>query len=220
MNLIEEVLEWTEHVVINDKEESLGIASGYIVQLVSYLKDHPDTSKEVGPLIGKVKGLQKRIQGLEPIEWVRIGSGELAVGHRPGNKMLRDLKLQGATHLLTLLSNKEGARDIATQAAKEDLDWIHFPMESAKAPDTLRFEELRLLFGQMKEALEDKARIYIHCSAGIHRTGMITHAFFRYLGMTTEESKEMLGKLRQETSEGVGEERLAFAELFLSDQAR
>jgi protein tyrosine/serine phosphatase len=54
----------------------------------------------------------------------------------------------------------------------------------------------------------------IHCSAGIHRTGMIANALLRSLGLTADEAKAGLLTMRQVTHDGVGEHRLAWGEQF------
>lgn len=52
----------------------------------------------------------------------------------------------------------------------------------------------------------------IHCSAGIHRTGTIAYTLMRSNGFDKEEALESLKKMRKETFEGVGENRLEIAE--------
>jgi protein tyrosine/serine phosphatase len=55
---------------------------------------------------------------------------------------------------------------------------------------------------------------YIHCSAGIHRTGMITYGLLRYLGKDKNDAKQTLLNLREVTANQVGEERLTWADQF------
>ena len=70
----------------------------------------------------------------------------------------------------------------------------------------------------MIAALHKQARIYIHCSAGIHRTGMITHGFLRHAGLDATEARAQLKRLRVVTSESVGEDRMTWGERFYRDR--
>jgi protein-tyrosine phosphatase len=70
------------------------------------------------------------------------------------------------------------------------------------------------MFDRLKDNLEEGHHIYIHCSAGIHRTGMIANALLRYLGYTADESEALIAELRTHTAEGVGEHRLAWGDQF------
>ena len=62
--------------------------------------------------------------------------------------------------------------------------------------------------------LQQGHKIYIHCSAGIHRTGMITYGLLRYLGKDTNEAKQLLHQLREVTAAQVGDERLNWGDQF------
>lgn len=148
---------------------------------------------------------------LSPIE---IGNGLLALGHRLKVKVLADIKAQGVTHVVTLLSEKEGALDVKKAVEKNNLGWLWLPLENAKPPETYRLEEIRRMFSQWQALLEQGSYLYIHCAAGIHRTGMITYAFFRYLSLSSSESFQRLYTLRQILMEEVGYERFHWGNYF------
>lgn len=61
----------------------------------------------------------------------------------------------------------------------------------------------------------DNASLMIHCSAGIHRTGMITNALLRYLGLSAEDALKKIGLAREHTAAEVGEHRLAWGQSFI-----
>ena len=56
----------------------------------------------------------------------------------------------------------------------------------------------------------------VHCSAGIHRTGMFGYALLRAVGLDREASNAKLRELRAVTAEGVGDERLAWGDRIAS----
>ena len=66
------------------------------------------------------------------------------------------------------------------------------------------------MFSEIAKTLETGAGVYIHCSAGIHRTGMVAFALLRFLGLSADEAASGLAHLRKVTAEGVGEDRLAW----------
>lgn len=83
-------------------------------------------------------------------------------------------------------------------------------MESAKPPTEGQLKVLAQVFVQMNEILNNGGNIYIHCSAGIHRTGMISYAFLRFIDNEHKQAIQLLTKLRQVTGDGVGEERVVW----------
>lgn len=68
----------------------------------------------------------------------------------------------------------------------------------------------------MRAELERGGRVYVHCSAGLHRTGMVANAFLRWHGLSAADALALLTELRPLTAEQVGPERLAWGEQFSS----
>ncbi len=206
-DLINKVENWLQSPITSDIDSAIEYANDLLKELQSAMQQEGASRKEIGALIGKIKGAQNALKSIEAVNWVQIGNGYLAIGHRPATKFVNDLRLQNATHILTLLSEKEDARKIEALTKKNGLDWLWFPMDSAEPPAEERNTEVAELFRNMKEVLHSEGRIYLHCSAGIHRTGMIGYAFLRYIGNDEEKANKLLLNLRVETSEGVGEKR-------------
>src|SRR5688572_30393719 len=114
--------------------------------------------------------------------WIAVGGGHLAIGHRPKVKALSALAADGCTHVLTLLGEREGALDIREAAEHAGLVSLWLPLASgdpAQASERLVRETLK----DVRQALMGGGRVFIHCSAGIHRTGMIAFALLRSLGI-------------------------------------
>lgn len=212
--LKKEVENWLATPMENGIESAIHYSEELDARLQEALQSDPEAGQLIGPLIGKVKGLQKRLNNIEAVNWVKIGGGSLAIGHRPSNKLVSDIKLQSGTHILTLLSESEGAKAIQKETLKQDMTWLWLGMNSAEPPAKGRMSEFTSLFDDMIDVLENGGKIYLHCSAGIHRTGMISYAFLRYLGYSSDEAETRLKELRPTTSEGVGKERMAWGEQF------
>jgi protein-tyrosine phosphatase len=148
------------------------------------------------------------------VHWLSIGGGRLTVFHRPKLTLLASLKAQGCTHILTLLSEHEQAKNLGLAVSKLGLHWIWAPLPNGDPPGNARSDELRALLKNLAKILAEGGSILIHCSAGIHRTGMISNALLRSLGLTADEAKAGLLTMRQITHDGVGEHRLAWGEQF------
>lgn len=69
-------------------------------------------------------------------------------------------------------------------------------------------------YQQLEQILGEGAKMYIHCSAGIHRTGMLVFGLLLLLGYGDTEAKRILRDLRPETFEQVGQDRLQWARQF------
>ena len=141
------------------------------------------------------------------------GGGALALTHRP---KLRDFALlrdeQGATHLVTLLAANEQAAQVGAAAEAAGLTWVWIPMQGANVPSAERTAALSGELDKVRDLIAGGARVVVHCSAGIHRTGMFGYALLRTCGLAPEAAMETLATLRPVTAEGVGDQRLAWAE--------
>jgi protein-tyrosine phosphatase len=148
---------------------------------------------------------------------VAVRDGMLCIGHRPKHSDLFDLRDEGFTHVVTVQSKSEEARDIGHETERIGLRWIWLPLGTAKVPvkDEEDIRHIKTVLRQLVSLLnhsEPVAKIYLHCSAGLHRTGMITFALLRLLGYSQAEAMDLLTGLRELTAQNVGAERIAWAE--------
>lgn len=148
------------------------------------------------------------------VHWLCVGAGQLAIGHRPKLKALASIHASGATHLLTLLSESEGAKQVGNAARKASIQWLWLPLKNGDPPDDERLAEIMLMYQTLAQILSTGGRVFVHCSAGIHRTGMITNGLLRYLGHSEEEARATLATLRPITASEVGDDRLAWGRRF------
>ncbi len=146
------------------------------------------------------------------IDFVAAGGGLLAVTHRPKMRSLPEMRNLGVTHLVTLLSEREGARDIGAAAQEAGLEWRWVELADADPPPPSRDVELLSALTEIAALLHDRAAMVVHCSAGVHRTGMFTYALLRRTGLNNEDARRTLTRLRAFTAGGVGEHRLAWGE--------
>lgn len=183
-------------------------------EVQAFMAAQPDSRKVLGPLVGRMRSVRTVAPKKALLDWVPVLEGHMALGHRPRNKGLAVMRYEGTTHLVTLLSATEGAEDIGRRAKQAGLTWIWLPMSSAEPPDEDQLPAMRAAFDEMQSVLVSGGRIYLHCSAGIHRTGMMGYALLRHVGLTPDEAMNRLRALRVVTAEGVGQERLDWGDQF------
>lgn len=155
------------------------------------------------------------------LNWVKTGNGYIAIGHLPGGRIsFVSLKKAGTSVVLTLLQEHERARKIGEGLEKTGIKWIWFPFSASNPHSGKRkIEEVLKLFEKTSQLLETGNRIFIHCSAGIHRTGMITYGLLGYLGKTKDEAMGILKELRTVTALETGERRLKWGDQFFDKAA-
>lgn len=141
--------------------------------------------------------------------WRAVAGGHLAIGHRPGRRRREVLAEDGCTLVVSLLSHKESS-------ASEGPRRLRLPLASADPPGEERIPEIRACFERMHAALQGGGRLYVHCSAGLHRTGMITYAFLRTLGHSPPDALALLAELRPLTADEVGAHRLQWGEQLIA----
>jgi len=144
---------------------------------------------------------------LNNIIFYPILNGNLSIGHKPKIQNIKLFKQKGITHFLMLLSKSEGTTKIINELEKQNIKLLWLPLENGNPPPQSRYDEILSIFKTLKDILDDGGNIYIHCSAGIHRTGMITYAFLRYLNFDDIKSNKILKNLRDITAKDVGELR-------------
>ncbi len=137
---------------------------------------------------------------------------QILIGPRPGKKSKDAIKEMGTTHILTLLGDNEQPKNIAKIAKEIGASWLHFPIEGGK-PEILQTININNFFDYLLlQKLSEKDKVYVHCSAGIHRTGFIVYLLLRKRGLTDQKARLELANIRAVTAEQVGENRLELAQ--------
>jgi protein-tyrosine phosphatase len=145
-------------------------------------------------------------------KFVPVGGGALALSHRPKQRDMARLPSFCVTHVVTLLAEREGAKEIGEAVRRAGLTWFWCPLDNGQPPDAQRTAELREVITELAALVAGGATILIHCSAGIHRTGMFGYALLRQLGLDPAAARAKLTELRAVTGEGVGADRLAWGD--------
>ncbi len=190
-------------------------AETMIAEMRNAIKADPAAGKELGQLMASLNQALKSQPQLPDINWVAVANGLLAIGHKPGGKVsFEGLKQSGVTAVVTLLQENEGAEDIGRQANKVEINWVWFPFSASNPLDGEDAWKVSELYKNLEAQLNAGGKIYLHCSAGIHRTGMITYGLLRYIGNEKKLAMQVLHSLREVTFQQAGEERLAWGDQF------
>jgi predicted protein tyrosine phosphatase len=146
------------------------------------------------------------------LTWVPVGAGRLALWHRPGRKHLTAIRDAGCSHLVTLLSEREGAREIGEAATNAGFTWIWLPLPNSDEPVGAARAILEHGLSELSRLLDEGRALLIHCSAGIHRTGMTAYALLRHRGLDREQALSIIGQSRAHTRDGVQERHLRWGD--------
>ena len=87
-------------------------------------------------------------------------------------------------------------------------------MSASSLPEGKQIKKVRLLFESIEDKLTNGERIFIHCAAGIHRTGAFTYGLLRYMGYSAEIAKEKINLLRTITYQQAQIKHWAWGEQF------
>ncbi|MEZ6140912.1 MAG: tyrosine-protein phosphatase [Zavarzinella sp.] len=144
------------------------------------------------------------------VSWVLLGQGRLALSNRPKLKDIPKLADAGCQRIVTIQGRNELPGQIERAAKAVGLPWTWVPVGHGKAPDDEADMYLRRGLAVLVAAMEVGESVLVHCSAGIHRTGMLAFALLRWLGITESEALDIIATMRPVTREGVRAEHLAW----------
>lgn len=146
------------------------------------------------------------------INFRKVGHGRLALFHRPRGTDFPTLFSLGCTHVITLLKKSEGAERYGNLTRESGMEWIWLPVPNGKYPDADVQHLLMETMPKLSDLLDDGKSLLIHCSAGIHRTGMVTYGLLRWRGMDRDQAMQLIGSIRRETAEGMMEKRMRWGD--------
>lgn len=135
--------------------------------------------------------------------WIELLNGHLAIGGRPSMRLIEELGKDSCTTIVTLLrkSEEKFAKEIGEKCENLGINWIWLPLSASVLPQGTELQNVLTSMNQVKDKLEQGERIFIHCAAGIHRTGAFTYGLLRFLGNSPDIAKEIIKKLRPITEQ-------------------
>jgi protein-tyrosine phosphatase len=139
---------------------------------------------------------------------------------RPSGKEIKSMKLTyGVNCVLTLQGAKEKPEEIKKMCEENNLKWLHVELAGATIPYFQKQETQKNLITSLKNLTQIlknfSVNLFIHCAAGLHRTGIVIYSLLRIFGETPESALKAIEYIRSETRKEVGEKRLEFSEKFI-----
>jgi len=151
---------------------------------------------------------------------VRVLPGSIGLFHGPKKGGFPfSFEKKGIKLVVTLLNNSAEERTahlVRDQAEREEIPWLWLHLKGAALPLKEDFPRILEAMEKMKETLETGGGVFIHCSAGLHRTGLIGNCLLRFIGLDRAAALEVIAASREKTARLVGDHRLEWAESFLS----
>ena len=88
--------------LIRKGEISEAEITGITSKIRQAIQDDPAKGKELGQLFSLIKQAQKSHISAEPVNWVAVAGGWLAIGHKPGGKIsFEGMQYTGTNTVLT-----------------------------------------------------------------------------------------------------------------------
>lgn len=147
--------------------------------------------------------------------WVAVGPGRLALWHRPRLRGVPWLPRAGCDRVVTLLSEREGGREIGALVERAGLDWTWIPLPGGRPPTGAPAERVREAIRELSGRLDAGESVLLHCSAGIHRTGMVAYALLRHRGLGPDEALGRIEAMRPVTRAGLLPAHLAWGDAWV-----
>lgn len=99
-------------------------------------------------------------------------------------------------------SRKASLRKIGDQTKQANMEWVWLPIPNGNHPEGEVHQSLLDAMPRLSHLLDEGNSLFIHCSAGIHRTGMIAYGLLRWRGMEQNEALTIIRMIREETADG------------------
>lgn len=113
-------------------------------------------------------------------------NSHIILGPRPTPHALKAHSIPANT-ILTLLKEAENPNLIRIAAMAGSYKWVWWPLDAR--PHSTQMSSVGRFINagyKIEEALKDGA-VYVHCAAGIHRTGMACYAYYRIVEQQSAE---------------------------------
>ncbi|HAA11749.1 MAG TPA: hypothetical protein DCE41_08655 [Cytophagales bacterium] len=141
-----------------------------------------------------------------------FGAGRLALSERPKVKELPGLLAEGCDRIVTILSINDKPQGIGRAAQALGIEWNWLQVAQASQLTAAEQNHFKAMGQTVYQAILKGESVLVHCSAGLHRTGMFAYALLRTQSLRHDSAMEMLGELRRETLEAFEEKYQRIAE--------
>lgn len=154
------------------------------------------------------------------VNYQPVLKGHLSIGGKPGVERLLELSQLKTDTVVTLLkTNEAGVKEIEAELATTGISWIWFPLSASELSlsEETR-EKINKVYQTLIEKLNNGERIFIHCAAGVHRTGSFTNGLLRKIGYSPIQSKKLIKEMRPVTALEAVKKHWAWSEKIFTEE--
>ena len=166
--------------------------------------------------------LKKNIPNKKIFNFYTLKNGSQISCHgRPKESDIKRLKEEyNVNYILTIQHENEKPETIKKYTEEiKDITWHNLPLKGANMAIFMNKEVQKMIINNILILLnvmkKNKIVLFIHCAAGIHRTGTILYTILRLCDESIESSMEAMKFIRIDTFRKCGDNRLKYAEEFL-----
>ncbi len=142
-----------------------------------------------------------------------LGSGKLALSERPKLKEIGKLVSADCDLVVTILSAKgDQAHKIGAEVESCGMRWEWVKVTNANSMTGEEKLHFRSSIQSVYNAIKANEKVLLHCSAGLHRTGMFAYALLRKGCLKPEEALSVIEEIRKQTYEALEEKYINLAE--------
>lgn len=142
-----------------------------------------------------------------------FGAGKLALSERPKIKEIKQLIPSECSRIVTILPPKgERAQMIGTEAATLNIEWTWLKLSKANYLTIQEANMFRMSLTQIYNAILSGENVLVHCSAGLHRTGMFAYALLKLGGLDHQQRLAVIKNMRSETFDALEEKYIKLAD--------
>ena len=134
--------------------------------------------------------------------WVSLERGRITASGAPGRRKLDAWAAAGVTDVVTLQRADEHAAWLPEACRKAGLTWHHLPLSGRRLERATDRDTLAAIPGLLDVLRADPPRtVVVHCSAGLHRTGVCLYVLLRSAGQSEEQAVATIAAARPLTAE-------------------
>jgi len=142
--------------------------------------------------------------------------GYLALSERPKIKEIKRLKDDGCSRVVTILPERgEKAHMIGKEVESCGMSWDWLKVTKATNFTNDEKASFKKFVENTLSSLKAGESVLVHCSAGLHRTGIFAYSVLIRGGMSHSDAFETIGNIRQETADAMEDKYIKVAEKVL-----
>ncbi|MGI0116013.1 protein-tyrosine phosphatase family protein [Zooshikella sp. RANM57] len=128
--------------------------------------------------------------------------GSLAFSERPKIKEIKNLAHGNCSCVVTILAaHGEQALRIGNEVQAQGMHWEWVKVKNAVKIDANEKAIFKQAVKNVSTCIKNNQNILIHCSAGLHRTGIFAYCLLKHLGVPENNALDYIRQIRFKTFE-------------------